>query len=421
MKKKKIEWAAWDKDKFAIPRIAQDIIPVQKIWQDGIFQISTNTYSKTWMFSDVNYQLAGVGEKTSMFQSYSALINSLDTAGGTKITIFNKKNRKEDYEHNATMQLKHDGLDYIRNEYNQVVMDKALNSSGIIQHKYITLSTNAKSVQEARSYFDARDIELRSKFAAVGSKLNSMDAMSRLQVLSDFYRGRDETLMYNIKDAMSRGHSFKDSICPDGVERNAEYIKLGNRYCRALYLKEFANNLSDKFISELTRLSMNLVLSIDMQRVHPDEAIKMVEERLFAVECNLTQWQQKQNKNNNFTATIPYDIEQQRTLCKDWLDDLTQRDQSMMLAVVTIIITADSLEELEANTKTLISTASNRMCQIAKLTYQQLDGINTALPVGCCRVKTYKTFTTAGIAALMPFTVQDISDAGGIFMGVTYD
>lgn len=418
MKKTKTEWASWDREKFTIPRSAQDIIPVQRIWQDGVFQIGINTYSKTWMFSDVNYQLAGPGQKAAMFQAYSAVINSLDTAGGAKVTIFNKRNRKEDYEENTTMQMRQDEQDSYREEYNHVVMDKALNSSGIIQHKYITLSCNAKSIQEARSYFDDRDLELRSKFAAIGSRITSLDAMSRLQVLSDFYRGRDEMLMYDIKDSMARGHHFKDTICPEGVERNAEYIKLGNRYCRAFYLKEFANNLSDRFVSELTRLSMDLVLSIDMQRVHPDEAIKMVEDKLFAVECNLTSWQKKQNKNNNFSAAIPYDIEQQRTLCKDWLDDLTKRDQSMMLAVVTILITADSLDELEANTKTLMSAASNRMCQVAKLTYQQLDGINTALPVGCCRLKTYKTFTTAGIAALMPFTVQDISDVGGIFMGV---
>ena len=42
--------------------------------------------------------------------------------------------------------------------------------------------------------------------------------------------------------------------------------------------------------------------------VPTDEAVREAESRLLGVETNITNWQRKQNQNNNFSATVPYDI-----------------------------------------------------------------------------------------------------------------
>ena len=43
--------------------------------------------------------------------------------------------------------------------------------------------------------------------------------------------------------------------------------------------------------------------------VPTDEAVKEAENRLLGVETNITNWQRRQNANNNFSATVPYDME----------------------------------------------------------------------------------------------------------------
>ena len=43
-----------DKEKFAIPSSVQQAIPIQAIWQDGIFQVGRNKFSKTFKFTDIN-------------------------------------------------------------------------------------------------------------------------------------------------------------------------------------------------------------------------------------------------------------------------------------------------------------------------------------------------------------------------------
>ena len=87
-------------------------------------------------------------------------------------------------------------------------------------------------------------------------------------------------------------------------------------------------------VAELTDLNRNLMLSIDVVPVPTDEAVREAENRLLGVETNVTNWQRRQNSNNNFSAQVPYDLEQQRKEMKEFLDDLTTRDQRMMFAVL---------------------------------------------------------------------------------------
>ena len=102
---------------------------------------------------------------------------------------------------------------------------------------------------------------------------------------------------------------------------------------------------------------------------------------------------------------------------KEFLDDLTTRDQRMMFAVITMVITADTKEQLDLDTETVLSTARKHMCQMATLKYQQTDGLNTVLPYGLRKINTFRTLTTESLAVFMPFKVHEIMDKGGIFFG----
>ena len=45
-------------DNIKIPKTIQDVIPIQRIWKDGIFLVEKNKYSYTFKFSDINYAVA---------------------------------------------------------------------------------------------------------------------------------------------------------------------------------------------------------------------------------------------------------------------------------------------------------------------------------------------------------------------------
>ena len=193
---------------------------------------------------------------------------------------------------------------------------------------------------------------------------------------------------------------------------------MGDKVGRVLFLKDYASYIKDEMIADLSDFPRNLMLSIDILPIPTDEAVREVQSRILGIETDITRWQQRQNDKNNFTASIPYELEQLRGETKEFLSDLTERDQRMIFAVVTLVHIADSLEQLDADTEALLSIGREHLCQFSTLRYQQEDGLNTVLPYGLRRVKALRTLTTESAAVLMPFRVQEIQDPGGLPYGV---
>lgn len=406
-----------DKDKFIVPKGAQQAIPIKTVWADGIFLIG-NKYSKTFKFEDINYAVASREEKEAMFLAYSELLNSLDSGATTKITINNRRLNKVDFENSILIPMREDGLDQYRDEYNKMLVEKATGANSIIQEKYITVSVHKTNIEEAKNYFARIGADLMAHFSNLGSRCVELDVIEKLRIFHDFCRSGEETYFrLNLNESMRKGHDFKDYICPDTFEFEKDYFKMGDRYGRVIFLKDYPSYIKDSFVAELCDLNRNMMLSMDIIPVPTDEAVRELENRILGVETNITNWQRKQNQNNNFSAVIPYDMEQQRKESKEFLDDLTTRDQRMMFAVLTMVHTAETKEQLDSDTESLLTTARKHLCQFATLKYQQMDGLNTVLPYGLRKIDALRTLTTESLAVFIPFRAQEICHDHGVYYG----
>ena len=407
-----------EKERVKVPRSVQQAIPIKAVFEDGTFEVGRNKYSKSFRFTDVNYAVAGQEDKERMFLGYGSILNLLDAGSQPKLTIINRKLNKVDFDSKMKLDVGNDNLTKYRKEYNKILANNSIESNGIIQEKLLTITIDKKNIEESRNYFSRTSTELSNNFSKLGSKFTELDLNERLRIFYDFFRvGEEDIYKFDIRECMKKGHSFKDYICPDTFEFKSNYFKMGDRYGRVLYLKEYASFIKDNIISELTDLNKNMMLSIDIKPVPMEVAIKKAEKVRLGVETNIAQWQRRQNENNNFSAVIPYDMEKQREESKEFLDDLITRDQKMFLSTLTIVHTADSKEELDNDTESLIKTAEKYMCQIAILRFQQLDGLNTVMPSGVKRINTKRTLTTESLAVFMPFKVQEIQDSQGVYYG----
>ena len=407
-----------NKEEFRIPKTTQDTIPVDTVYKDGIFKIG-NRYTKSYRFLDINYAIASKEEKIGLFLDYGDLLNSFDSSVMVKITVNNHKIDLHKFKEDILIPFKEDGLDEYRKEYNEMLLDKLKESDDIVQEKYLTLTVFKNNVEEARSYFSRIGTELSSHFAKLGSKCIELNLEERLKILHDFYRSDESEFNFDMKDNMRKGHSFKDLICPLAPEFKHKYFKLDDKYGRVLYLSNYPRFIKDSIVSELCNLNKNMMYSMDLISIPTDEAVKEIERKLLGVNTNITNWQRRQNANNNFSAIIPYDMEMQREECKEFLDDLTIRDQRMMLCNITIVHLADSKEELDNDTELLKSVARKFMCDLSILYFssRQLDGLCTVLPIGLNRLNIIRTLLTESASVFIPFRAQEIADKGGIWYG----
>lgn len=407
-----------ERDKFRIPRSVQDAIPIRRIWSDGIFQVGTQ-FSKTFSFTDINYQIAGKEDKTAMFLDYSELLNALDSGASAKITINNRRINKAEFEAALLLPMRQDGFDHFRKEYNDMLLSKVTGTSNsVVQERYITISVVKKNIAEARAYFSRVGTDLLTHLAQLSSIGQELDLVTRLRIFRDFFKGAEPPAFeFDLKTQMKQGHSFKDWLCPDSMEFQPDHFKLNDRWGRVLYLQGYASYIKDSMVSELCELDRDLMLSIDILPVPTDEAVREVQNKLLGVETNAANWQRRQNAANNFTAMLPYDIEQQRAETKEMLGDLTNRDQRMMFGLVTMVHLADTKEQLDSDTESLLTVARKHLCQMSILRWQQKDGLDTVLPYGLRRITALRTLTTESTAVFIPFRAQEIMQDGGIYYG----
>lgn len=407
-----------EKEKLKVPRSVQDLIPVRTVYPDGIFEVSQGKYSRTYRFDDINYAVASGPDKDSMFLKYSEILNSLDSGAVSKITVNNRRMDRREIARDILLPSRNDRLDEYRKEYNRILLEKALSTTSMVQDKYLTISVFKNSIEDARTYFARVGAEFQMHFSKLGSRLTELEAEERLKILFDFYRiGEESSFNFDMEDYAKKGHGFKDYISPDSIEVSDDFFMMGEKFGRVMFLKDYAAYLKDDIVTKLTDISRNLMLSIDIIPIPTDEAVREVENRMLGVETNAANWQRRQNANNNFTAMLPYDMELQRKETKEFLEDLTTRDQKMMFALVTVVHMADTKKQLDEDTEAIKTAARERMCQLATLKWQQMDGLNTALPIGVRKIDVARKLTTESLAVLMPFRVQEISYKHGIYYG----
>ena len=241
--------------KFRIPRNVQDCIPIRRIWADGIFQVG-HQFAKTWSFTDINYSIAGKEDKTAMFLDYCDLLNALDSGASAKITLYNRRINKEEFERSVLLPLKEDGLDNYREEFNEMLRAQVTESNNsIVRERYLTISVVKRNIEEARTYFARVGTDLTTKLAALSSVAQELSLNERLRIFRDFFRPADPPATeFDIHQKARRGQHFKDWLCPSSMEFAADHFKIDDRLGRVLYLQDFASYLKDSFVSELCDL-----------------------------------------------------------------------------------------------------------------------------------------------------------------------
>lgn len=407
-----------ERDKLRIPKSVQQTIPIKRIYADGIWQVGRK-HSRTWKLTDVNYIAASQEAQRSIFTAYCGALNALPTDATAKITIVNHRLNPAEFERRILLPYKGDWLDHFREEANQIMRDRSRQSNNLVQERYITLSIAERKIEESRACFRRVESNLNKSFSRLDSGLKAISNYERLRILHDFFRpGQEQYFQYDDAQAIRRATDFRELICPDGMCFRKNHFEMGDKFGRVLFLRSYASFVADDLISDLTEFSRNLMLSIDLIPVPTDEAVKEVESIILGVETDITRWQQRQNAKNNFTAEVPRTMEQKRENSREYMDDLTMRDQRMIFSIVTIVHTADSLEQLDADSESLIAIGKEHLCDISSARYQQEDGLNTALPYGLRRLKALHTLTTESCAVAMPFRAQEIQDPGGISYGI---
>ena len=394
------------------PKYLQETMGFQRISRDGIFEVAKGKYSKTYRFQDINYVTAGADDQMKILKQYCKTVNAIDVS--FKITINNRNKNMQEFRENVLFHKKGDPFDWIRDAYNHITESRIVEGKqGIEQERYLTACVERKGYEQAKAFFATFEATLKQNFAELGSTIEPLDAKERLRILFQFYRmGDEEQFHFNFRQCMKSGGDAKNSISGGYMKFYPGYFETDRKKCRALFIKKYPASLPDTFINEITNLPVHSMTTIDIVPVPKDLTNRVLQKKYLGIENDILKQQRVRNRNNDFSSDISYLKNVQKEKIEGVMDDVRENDQNLFYVGVDMVIMADTKEELDSITETLRNMANGRMCQIEPHYYQQLEALNTVLPVGGRQVSTLRTMLTRDIAALLPFHVQELNENG---------
>ncbi|MDD2483682.1 MAG: ATP-binding protein [Eubacteriales bacterium] len=401
-------------------KTTQNALPFDTIYEDGTVLLKKNQWSKTIEFEDINYQTARRDEQESMFNHYCDLLNTFPSSVGLQITIQNCAMDKEAFRKNILLPEVDDAYSGFRREWNQMLSDKLEEGKSNMQKKKsLTFTVEANDKEQAQDTFGRLTAEAATHLKKIGSQTKIRLLDEQMEVLHNVLRPENvgEFQWTPRIEQKKRGTSIKDAIAPDGLEYKRDHFMIGNQYAQVLYIKELPTFLSDQILTDLTDLRMNLMLSVHLRPLEPDQALKLVRKKITSMESNKMERQKKSIKGGFAEAFIPFHLQNALEEAKELLDDIVNKDQKLFLTSILIFHMAESKEALQKNQEMIVSAARKKLCQVGVLQYQQEEAFASVLPLGINTLRIDRCLTTDSTAIFVPFASQELMQPDGKYYG----
>ena len=403
---------------YKAPKSIQQTIEIMKVAENGIFEVAKNRFSKCYRFQDINYTTTNETEQIDIFERYCKFLNSLDVS--FKITINNKNKDMEQVRDYVFLQRKDDGYDGFRSIYNNIMEQKIHEGrQGIEQERYLTITIERKNFEEAKAQFATIEASVHKAFGELGAEIVPLSGNERIKVLYDYYHlGDENSFDFDIREARKVGADFRNDLCNGMIQFYPDYFKDEKKFCRALFIKKYPSSLSDRFLNEITSLPVHSITSIDVVPIPKDMTTKILQKKYLGIESDIIKQQRVRNKNNDFSSEISYNKRIEKKEIEEIMDDVRENDQCLYYVSVTVILMADTKEELDSMTETVETIGKRNSVTIEEHYLKQRESLNTALPIGVRQVETMRTMLTQSLAVLMPFNVQELNDKQGCYYGI---
>ena len=394
---------------------AQDSIPYERMWPDGICRVSDGHYTKTIQFQDINYQLSQNEDKTAIFEGWCDFLNYFDSSIQFELSFLNLAASEETFARAINIPLQGDDFDSIRVEYMTMLQNQlAKGNNGLIKTKYLTFGIDADSIKAAKPRLERIETDILNNFKRLGVVAETLDGKARLAQLHGIFH-MDEQLPFRFeRDWLPiSGLSTKDFIAPSSFEfRTGKQFRMGKKYGAVSFVQILAPELNDRMLADFLDMESNLIVSLHIQSVDQIKAIKTVKRKITDLDRSKIEEQKKAVRAGYDMDIIPSDLATYGVEAKKLLQDLQSRNERMFLVTFLVLNTADNPRQLDNNVFQASSIAQKYNCQLTRLDFQQEEGLMSCLPLGLNQIEIQRGLTTSSTAIFVPFTTQELFQNG---------
>ena len=408
--------------KTAIPRSTQNSIPYVADYEEGLFEVEPNKFSKMYRIKDINYRTGREDEQVTIFCKLGEFLNYFSEEMRFAFVIDNRVVSKTEQERKVFKHMKGDKYDRHRKEYNNILRRQIIAGRNDMQvQKYVTVTIDADTPIEALLRFHKIDAEIILNLRKIGSDGEVVSTDERLEYYHDkFRKGHEGEFQINYDFIKAQGISSKDYIAPAFMQFDRKHIQVEDGYYRCMFLNNLPASLQDEFLFELCDNDFPITTSLSIEPVAQDKGLRIVRKQLAAIEGNKIDAEKKAIRAGYNPDTIQHSIKDAHAQAESLYDDMLNKNQKMFFVSITVMAHGDTLEELDENCDILMSKVRKYTCQLQTLTTQQEEAFRVTLPFGYSpkNMCVERTLTTESTSIFMPFSNQELFQSGGFYYGL---
>ena len=429
VKSKKKELLKWK-----VPQTVQDTIPYLYVYQNGIMELTPGVFSKSYILGDANFKISSRQGQEKIFQEYSRMLSTFGDTVKVEITIWNKNMDLAEFQRLVLMPMMNDRLNEYREEYNQMLIEKMSSANNNLEkRKIMTLTIEEESIEEAVTTFLRLDTEaIKMITVLTGENGRAMTSMERLCMLYEIYNpGSAQKFLQKIQyegewqDSITLqsihhlGLKTKDVIGPDSFIFKPGKVLLGTRtFARTYYVSMIPTWLRGDAFTDLSELPCNMLVSVHYRTLPQDIGSKLIKSYRVNINSNVADAEKNASRAGYSMDLISQELLDSRTEVKNLTNDITKRNQKIVMASIVLTVFTSSEKELEKMDKQISMIANKHQMQIRILSLQQEYGLDTALPIGSNRIAIERLMTTETAAMLIPFSVKELNHEHGMYYGL---
>lgn len=398
-----------------IPKTAQQSIPFDRMFPDGICRVGLDYYTKTIQYEDINYQLAQQEDKTEIFEEWCSFLNFFDSSVRFQLSFSNMATDVSDFEKSIAISHKNDGFDDVRDEYSEVLLHQMeAGNNGLTKTKYLTFGIHAESMKNAKPRLIHIETDILNNFKRLGVQARTLNGTERLEVMHrQFHMGDDAKFNFDWKYLTSSGLSVKDFIAPSSFAfPTGRYFQIGEMYGCMSFLSIDASDISDRLLADFLSMESSQIVTMHVQSVDQNEAIKTIKHTITELDRSKIEEQKKAVRAGYDMDIIPSDLATYGKDAKALLKELQSQNERMFLLTFLVMNTGKTKQELENNVFQAASIAQKHNCNLVRLDYQQEQGLMSTLPLANNLIEIQRGMTTSSTAIFVPFTTQELFQSG---------
>ena len=206
--------------------------------------------------------------------------------------------------------------------------------------------------------------------------------------------------------------NIMDLLLPDTLQEKKDYLCLGyNKYSRIFVMTVYPEQTWVSWLDDLFNIG-NVNISVKIEPSVNGNVINQLTKKLVQSQSEYATYSRQGN-----ILHLP-ELEKQISDLEELRMLIQTNQDKLFFATIFITLNAESLQELNDKTKILESELNKKTAMIRTLTFRQLEGLKTMLPIGETPISNYeRNMVAGGIATLIPISNPNLSHDNGIFVG----